>query len=75
MVNDPNAVSRRQVTTGPQVDGLLVIQEGLKSGDQVIVNGTQKVQGVGMQVTPRQVAMQETPTTAHPVLAGAAPSE
>ena len=75
VVNDTNAVSRRQVTTGPQVDGLLVIQEGLKSGDQVIVNGTQKVQGVGMQVTPRQVAMQETPTTAHPVLAGAAPSE
>ena len=72
VINDANEVLRRQVTTGSQVDGLLVIQDGLESGDQVIVNGTQKVQGVGMQVTPRLVAMQENPTSAHPVLATAA---
>lgn len=56
VVNDSNEVLRRQVTTGSQVDGLLVIQDGLESGDQVIISGTQKVQSVGMQVTPRLVS-------------------
>jgi multidrug efflux system membrane fusion protein len=38
-----DSVERRDVTLGRTVDGLRVIDAGLKSGDRVIVNGTQKV--------------------------------
>jgi multidrug efflux system membrane fusion protein len=38
-----DSVERRDVTLGRIVDGLRVIPAGLKSGDRVIVNGTQKV--------------------------------
>jgi len=38
-----DAVERRDVTLGRVVDGLRVIATGLKEGDRVIVNGTQKV--------------------------------
>lgn len=60
VVEDDNRVAARQVTTGHQVDELLVIQEGLKSGDRVIINGMQKVFGTGMEVSPHAVAMRET---------------
>jgi multidrug efflux system membrane fusion protein len=50
-------VVRRQVTPGRSVEDLLVIHQGLESGDRVIVNGIQKVFGDGMPVQPNQVAM------------------
>mgnify|MGYP001627777578 FL=1 len=62
VVDDSNHTARRQVTTGRQVDDLLVIRDGLNSGDRVIVNGVQKVFGAGMEVNPQRVAM-ETPDT------------
>ena len=57
VVDDSNRTVRRQVTTGRPVDDLLVIREGLNSGDRVIVNGVQKVFGAGMEVNPQRVAM------------------
>lgn len=59
VVDDNNVVTPRQVTTGHQVDELLVIQNGLNSGDRVIINGTQKVFGAGMEVSPQRVAVEE----------------
>lgn len=58
VVDDSNLTARRQVTTGRQVDDLLVIRDGLNSGDRVIVNGVQKVFGAGMEVNPQRVAME-----------------
>lgn len=62
VVDDSNLTVRRQVTTGREVDDLLVIRDGLSSGDRVIVNGVQKVFGAGMEVNPQRVAM-EAPGT------------
>lgn len=59
VVNGDNTVARRQVNTGREVDGLLVINDGLESGDRVVVNGTQKIHAAGMAVDPRVVAMRE----------------
>lgn len=61
VVNGDNTVARRQVNTGREVDGLLVIDDGLESGDRVVINGTQKIYGAGMAVNPRVVAMREDP--------------
>lgn len=60
VVDENNVVAPRQVTTGRQVDDLLVIREGLSSGDLVIINGVQKVYGPGMEVNPQLVAMKES---------------
>ncbi|MDF0751745.1 efflux RND transporter periplasmic adaptor subunit [Marinobacter sp. 71-i] len=60
VVDENNLVAPRQVTTGRQVDDLLVIREGLNSGDLVIISGVQKVFGAGMEVNPKLVAMRES---------------
>lgn len=40
---DPNNVVRsEQVTPGPQLDSLTIIEKGISAGDKVIVNGLQK---------------------------------
>lgn len=57
VVGDDNLAARRQVTPGRPVADQLVILEGLKQGDRVIVNGVQKVFFDGMPVAPQQVAM------------------
>ncbi|MCG8393600.1 MAG: efflux RND transporter periplasmic adaptor subunit [Pseudomonadales bacterium] len=59
VVSQDNTVARRQVSTGRPVDELLVIHDGLQSGDRVIINGVQKVFGDGMPVQPKQIAMRE----------------
>lgn len=52
-----NTAQRRDVTLGPVVNGLRVVDSGLKPGDKVIVNGLQKVFMPGMPVAPKVVAM------------------
>lgn len=47
----------RAVTTGPMVDGLRVVREGLKAGDRIVVNGLQRVRP-GMVIKPVIVPMQ-----------------
>ncbi len=64
LVDKDNTVARRQVRTGREVNDLLVIREGLSPGDRVVVSGTQKIFGAGMQVKPQQVAMRERESSA-----------
>ena len=57
VVNRENRAERRNVIAGRRVDGLMVIREGLSSGDQVVINGVQKVFYPGMEVVPQRVSM------------------
>ena len=52
-----NTAERRDVTLGPLIDGLRVVDRGLQAGDRVLVNGLQKVFMPGMPVAPTTVAM------------------
>jgi membrane fusion protein, multidrug efflux system len=42
VVTDDNKADYREVVAGPLIDGLRVIEKGLKSGEWVIVNGLQR---------------------------------
>lgn len=55
-VNAENIVERRDVTLGRVIDGLQVIEQGVKPGEWVIVNGIQRVRD-GMKVQPHQAPM------------------
>ena len=44
-------VSQRYVTLGPQVDTLVVVDDGLREAETVIIEGLQKVR-TGVQVEP-----------------------
>jgi membrane fusion protein (multidrug efflux system) len=55
VVGADNKVSFRSVKVGPRVDGLWLIEEGLKPGEKVVVEGLQKVRE-GSLVSPRPVA-------------------
>lgn len=50
VVNSDDLVERREVQPGREVDGLLVIKQGLQQGDRVIVNGLHRISGAGSQV-------------------------
>jgi membrane fusion protein (multidrug efflux system) len=52
VVDDQNKIMLRQVKTGDQVGSLWVIQEGLKPGERIVVEGIQKVRE-GVQVIPK----------------------
>jgi membrane fusion protein (multidrug efflux system) len=53
VVNDSNKVNIRTVTVGPKVDSLWVIERGLRAGERVVVEGTQKVnEGTTVRPTP-----------------------
>ena len=67
VVNEKNVVERRGVKTGPVVDSLRAIDEGLKGKEWVIVNGLLKA-APGRQVTP------EREGGARPPEQGASPS-
>ena len=43
VVNDKNVVEQRRVKTGITRDGLLAVDEGLKAGEKVIIQGQQRV--------------------------------
>jgi RND family efflux transporter MFP subunit len=53
VVNDKNVVERRGVKTGPAVDALRAIDDGLKGQEWVVVNGLLKA-APGRQVTPER---------------------
>jgi multidrug efflux system membrane fusion protein len=59
VLGEGNTAQRRDVALGPLVNGLRVVESGLKPGDKVIVNGLQKVFMPGMPVAPKVVAMRE----------------
>ena len=53
-VNDKNVVEYRAVKLGRLHDNLRVIQDGLKPGELIIVNGIQRARP-GLTVTPQRV--------------------
>ncbi len=52
VVGGDNKVSMRGVKAGPRIDNLWIIDEGLKPGERVIVEGLQKVRD-GVTVNPK----------------------
>jgi multidrug efflux pump subunit AcrA (membrane-fusion protein) len=56
VVDAQHKVQYRKVSTGPLFRGLRVIDSGLKPGDEVVVNGLQRVRP-GVAVNAEQVAM------------------
>ena len=69
VVAEDNQAQYRPVRLGPVVDGLRVIDEGLKSGEKIILKGLVRP---GMQVTPRPTPMQQPTATASAAAATAA---
>jgi len=65
VVKSDNTVEMRQVTTGPRVGNLWVIENGLNPGDRVVVEGLQKVRP-GVTVNPTVVTIEDeaAPATA-----------
>jgi multidrug efflux system membrane fusion protein len=56
VVDEQGVVQYRSVETGPLVDGLRVVENGLAAGDVVIVNGLQRVRP-GVTVAQQRVEM------------------
>jgi membrane fusion protein (multidrug efflux system) len=52
VVGTDNKVSIRNVKVGPRVDSLWVIEEGLKPGERVVVEGLQRIRD-GSIVSPK----------------------
>jgi multidrug efflux system membrane fusion protein len=53
-----NRVEYRLIQLGPEIDGLRVVEQGLKPGEIVVVNGMQHVRP-GQTVAPARVSMGE----------------
>ena len=56
VVSSENKVERRSVVTGELIDGLIVIKEGLRKDDRVVVEGVQRARP-GRMVTPESIDM------------------
>ncbi len=70
VVGSDNTVEIRPVKVGPRQETLWVIDEGLKPGERVVVEGLQKVKA-GLTVQPKPyVAEASTPATPTPAPAG-----
>ena len=52
VISNDNKVSIRKIKVGPRVDAMWIMDEGLKTGDRVVAEGTQKVRE-GMEVQPK----------------------
>jgi multidrug efflux system membrane fusion protein len=65
LIGADNKAEYRAVTLGPSIDGLRVVQNGLKAGDKIVVNGLQRVHR-GAQLAPHMVAMDFDPDAPTP---------
>lgn len=63
VVNADNTVTIRPLKTAETVDSLIVVEQGLKPGERVIVEGVQKVKS-GMHVTPKPYEEASSPASA-----------
>ena len=61
-VGPDNTVQYRSVKLGGSIDGKRIVRDGLKSGEQIVVNGLQRVRP-GMRVAPEQIAASKTRST------------
>jgi membrane fusion protein (multidrug efflux system) len=71
VVDGGGKVSFKNVKVGPRVESLWVIEEGLTTGDKVVVEGLQRIQD-GMTVTAKPAPPTPAPTTPAVVTAGEA---
>jgi RND family efflux transporter MFP subunit len=62
-LGENNTVVYRSVKLGAAVDGKRVVRDGLRAGDQIVVNGLQRVRP-GMTVAPEVIANTEAAATA-----------
>jgi multidrug efflux system membrane fusion protein len=60
VVGEGNKAEYREVTLGGSVNGLRVVQRGLKAGERIVVNGLQRVRP-GSLVQPQPVNMDAKP--------------
>jgi len=60
VVGEGNKAEYREVTLGAPSNGLRVVQSGLKAGEQIVVNGLQRVRP-GAVVAPQPVEMAAAP--------------
>ena len=61
VVDDANKVSQRSVTVGQRIGSDWVIEEGLKPGERIVVEGLQKLrEGAPVQPLPAPPASQQT---------------
>lgn len=63
VVDDENRVVKQPVSRGQVINGLVVIEEGVRPGDRVIVTGVQRARE-GAQVNPTEVDMGTLTTSA-----------
>ena len=59
VVGANNGAERRDITLGAAVDGLRIVESGLKAGDRVVVNGMKKIYFPGAPLQPIDVPMSE----------------
>jgi len=59
VVGDKNSAERKDVKLGPHIEGLVIVESGLKAGDRVIVNGMRKIFFPGQPVNPHAVPMDQ----------------
>jgi multidrug efflux system membrane fusion protein len=57
VVTEEDRAERRDVESGPRLNELVLIRQGLEAGERVVVNGLQKILVSGMPVRPELVAM------------------
>ncbi len=70
VLTEGDKIAFRNVKVGPRVDGMWVIEEGLKPGEKVVVEGLQKVRE-GAVVSPKPVPAPATGSGAAEPAAGA----
>jgi membrane fusion protein (multidrug efflux system) len=64
VIGDGNKAEERTVTPGNQYDTFSIIENGVKAGENVIVEGVQKVRN-GMTVAPKLATQQQDPSFRH----------
>jgi membrane fusion protein (multidrug efflux system) len=74
VVNQENVVEKHNVDLGQLVDGLRVIESGLRPEDRVVVNGIQRARPGG-KVDPEQTEMKTLTATAIAAASGAKEKE
>lgn len=66
VVGKDGKAERRDVQLGRNAEGLRIVEQGLKAGDRVIIDGVQKVFMPGMPVQAKAVPMQPAAGTVAP---------
>jgi membrane fusion protein (multidrug efflux system) len=62
VISPDQKIAFRNVTVGPRVEGLWVIEQGLEPGEQVVVEGLQAVRdGIGVRARPWAPAAETEP--------------